>query len=124
MKDHKLNARDYEMTPEEEKEIDERLEAFHKDVEAKRKEWDALTPEEKEERRRKREEERKITIEESTKRWEAFYEKYGDKIRALKKGEEIKLECPKCGGVILAGRSSYNGHMHIMCENKCLMMIE
>lgn len=122
MKD--LDVYNYKMTPEEEKEIDERLEALRKDAEQRKKEWEALTPEEREERRRKREEERKITIEESTKRWQEFYKKYGDKIRALKKGEEIKLECPKCGGVILAGRSSYNGHMHIMCENKCLMMIE
>ena len=115
---------DYKMTPEEEKEADERMAAFFKDVEERRKKWEAMTPEEKEEYKKEQEEKRKKQVEESKRKWEKFYNLYGDKVRALKKGQAIILECPECGGSIMAERSSYNGHYHIICENKCYFMIQ
>jgi hypothetical protein len=115
---------DYKMTPEEEKEVDERIAAFFKEAEERRKKWEAMTPEEKEEYKKALEEKRKVAAEESKRKWEAFYNLYGDQVRALKKGESITLKCPECGGSITAERSSYNGHRHIICENRCYMMIE
>ena len=35
---------------------------------------------------------------------------------AEKKGEE-NFVCPLCGGVAWWGRSSYNGHLHMGCNN-------
>ena len=47
-----------------------------------------------------------------------------DELKKLKWGDEKIIECPKCGGKLHIGKSSYNGHFHIYCENKDFCVIQ
>lgn len=40
-----------------------------------------------------------------------------------KPGESSTFSCPICGGVAIAKRSSYNGHIHARCS-QCGMAVE
>lgn len=52
------------------------------------------------------------------------FETYGKQIKKLKKGQQIIVECPLCKGKMIISKSDYNGHLHIMCENKDFMLMQ
>lgn len=48
-----------------------------------------------------------------------LFAEYGEFIDALKWGESFTINCPRCdGGVVTISKSSYNGHLWVVC-NKC-----
>lgn len=53
-----------------------------------------------------------------------IFKEYGKEIEALKWGESFKIKCPRCNeGMATISKSSYNGHLWIVCDNcKILMM--
>ena len=49
---------------------------------------------------------------------------YKETINNLKPGESAKVECPFCHGKLTLSKSSYNGHLWITCENKCILVMQ
>lgn len=49
---------------------------------------------------------------------------YMKEIKDLKKGDKIIVDCPKCKGKLYISKSNYNGHLHIFCENKDLIIMQ
>ena len=45
-------------------------------------------------------------------------------IPAGKPGDHGTLPCPKCGGAVRWGRSSYNGHLSALCESGCVNFMQ
>ena len=52
------------------------------------------------------------------------FKTYDKQIEKLKKGQQIIVECPLCKGKMIIEKSDYNGHLHIMCENKDFILMQ
>lgn len=54
-----------------------------------------------------------------------IFAKYGDQIDNLKWGESFTIKCPRCDdGVVTISKSSYNGHLWIVCDKCGVIMFQ
>ena len=54
----------------------------------------------------------------------SFFITYKKEMDQLKWGQSIEVKCLKCGGKVKISKSSYNGHIHIKCENEDFILIQ